>query len=136
MASPEEIAKEMSICLEERVTPYYLIDYPEQIKRKGIILTDLLKSFSEKLRQDVKAKREESFPAWFNPEAETPCEMAYVIESDPEFREGYRNKDEFTIGRRYEDNQICVGFNKGNMSKGIMFVDYPDKIKVVSEEAV
>ena len=40
---------------------------------------------------------------------------------------------EFTIGRRYEDNEICVGFNKGNMNKGIIFVDYPDNIKSISK---
>jgi hypothetical protein len=43
---------------------------------------------------------------------------------------------EFTIGRRYEDNAICVGFNKGNMSKGIIFVDYPDNIKAISGESI
>jgi len=45
---------------------------------------------------------------------------------------GYRNKVEFTIGRRYENNEICVGFNKGNMNKGILYVDYPDNIKAIS----
>jgi len=42
----------------------------------------------------------------------------------------------FTIGRRYEDNEICVGFNKGNINKGIIYVDYPDNIKVISSIAL
>lgn len=49
----------------------------------------------------------------------------------------YRNKVEFTIGIRYEnESEICVGFNKGNLSKGITFVDYPDGIKSISAESV
>jgi tRNA/tmRNA/rRNA uracil-C5-methylase (TrmA/RlmC/RlmD family) len=59
-----------------------------------------------------------------------------VIESDAHYVNEYRNKVEFTIGRRYEDNEICVGFNKGNINKGIIFVDYPDKIKVISNMAL
>jgi len=45
-----------------------------------------------------------------------------VIECDEEHRKGYRNKVEFTIGKRKylsEAEEICVGFTVGNMSKGI-----------------
>lgn len=65
-----------------------------------------------------------------------PCELTNIIECDPEYRDKYRNKVEFTIGRRYQDNAICVGFNTGNLSKGITFVDYPDGIKTNSAESV
>ena len=40
------------------------------------------------------------------------------------------------MGRRYQDDAICVGFNTGNLSKGITFVDYPDHIKVNSAESI
>jgi len=40
------------------------------------------------------------------------------------------------VGRTYKDNNICVGFNTGNLSKGITFVDYPDNIKTNSEESI
>lgn len=65
-----------------------------------------------------------------------PCEFSKIIETDPEYINEYRNKVEFTIGKRYEDNQICVGFNKGNISKGIIYVDYPDNIKAISKESI
>lgn len=32
--------------------------------------------------------------------------------------------------------EICVGFNRGNMSKGIIFVDKPDNIRVNSKESL
>lgn len=54
-----------------------------------------------------------------------PCDFEGVIECDPEFMQGYRNKVEFTIGRHYTDKQICVGFMKGSSNQGILFVDYP-----------
>lgn len=65
-----------------------------------------------------------------------PCELSHIIECDEQYLNGYRNKVEFTIGRRFEDNEICVGFNKGNISKGIIYVDYPDNIKAISPESL
>ena len=63
--------------------------------------------------------------------------MSHVIECSENYLEGYRNKVEFTIGHRYENREeICVGFNKGNVNKGIIFVDYPDKIRVISKESL
>ncbi len=61
-----------------------------------------------------------------------PCELSHVIECDADYIDGYRNKVEFTIGKRYEDDKICVGFNKGSMNKGNLFVDYPDNIRAIS----
>ena len=58
---------------------------------------------------------------------------------------GYRNKVEFTIGRKFDsenknDNNcqgdICIGFNVGNLSKGVLFVEEPDQIKVNSKESL
>jgi len=69
-------------------------------------------------------------------DARRPCELSHIIECDAEHRDQYRNKVEFTIGRRYADDAICVGFNTGNPSKGITFVDYPDGIKTNSLESV
>ena len=65
-----------------------------------------------------------------------PCPLSHIIECDEENRDQYRNKVEFTIGRTYADNSICVGFNVGNPSKGITFVDYPEGIKTNSVESV
>ena len=47
---------------------------------------------------------------------------------------------EFTIGRKYaglkNKGPICIGFNKGNMSKGILYVDDPDKIIVIPQRSI
>jgi tRNA/tmRNA/rRNA uracil-C5-methylase (TrmA/RlmC/RlmD family) len=87
------------------------------------------------LEHDIKHK-DERFPNWYPKGEEIPCELARIIECKPEYRDEYRNKVEFTIGRRYTDNAICVGFNTGNLSKGITFVDYPDGIKTNSRESL
>ena len=62
--------------------------------------------------------------------------------------DGYRNKVEFTVGRIYEppregvdelwndEAPVCVGFNKGNLSKGISFIEKPDCIRLNSAEAL
>ena len=64
--------------------------------------------------------------------------------------DGYRNKVEFTVGRSYaparEDKEgelynaetapVVVGFNRGNLAKGISFVEKPDNIRVNSSESI
>jgi len=99
----------------------------------------VLRGFSETLDKDIKFNREEAYPTWYTKELQElkqPCELSHIIECEEQFRDQYRNKVEFTIGRRYQDNAICVGFNTGNLSKGITFVDYPDGIKTNSKESV
>ena len=83
-------------------------------------------------------RHKEIYPVWYDKlgKPELPCELSGVIECDKEFVNEYRNKVEFTIGRRYQDNEICVGFNVGNFNKGIIFVDYPDNIKAISKESI
>lgn len=49
---------------------------------------------------------------------------------------GYRNKVEFSIGKEINEGKLCVGFTKGNLSKGLMTVDYPDNIKAISKESL
>lgn len=65
--------------------------------------------------------------------------MEKIIECDLEYIEGYRNKVEFTIGREFIDpsreGPLCIGFNVGNQSKGIIFAGRPDNIKVISNES-
>jgi hypothetical protein len=43
---------------------------------------------------------------------------------------------EFTIGREFIDQSqegpLCVGFNIGNLAKGIIYAGRPDNIKVIS----
>jgi tRNA (uracil-5-)-methyltransferase len=85
------------------------------------------------------SNQEQDVPLWFTGETKEigqPCPLKEIIECDPEYRVGYRNKVEFTIGRRQYlkdggENEICVGFTMGNLAKGIQSVDRPDDIKVI-----
>lgn len=129
----------MKVPLADRVTPYHMFSYAEQIEKKREQLREVLRGFSNTLDNDVKSKREDHYPNWYTSELKElkqPCELSHIIECEEQFRNQYRNKVEFTIGRRYEDNSICVGFNTGNQNKGIIFVDYPDGIKTNSADSV
>lgn len=99
-ATAEEIAEEMKVPLADRVTPYHHMTYAEQIIQKRDHLTKLLEGFSATLDQDVKGSRE-VYPQWYGKESKQPCELSHVIECDEQHRNQYRNKVEFTIGRRY-----------------------------------
>ena len=71
---------------------------------------------------------------------------AEIIHSDR--LDGYRNKVEFTVGRMYaapragvdelynREGPVCVGFNRGNLAKGIQFVEKPDNIRVNSQDSL
>ena len=74
-------------------------------------------------------------PEWFDIKKEMPLEDEIICY--PEMIDGYRNKVEFSVGRPYappqddslnkdgqpllfdENAPICVGFNRGNLSKGL-----------------
>jgi len=68
-------------------------------------------------------------------EKRLPCSFEGILPCDEEYRKGYRNKIEFTIGRNYDDNQLCVGFLKGNANKGLLYVDYPKDLPHISDYA-
>lgn len=84
-------------------------------------------------------------PQWYARSKEMPLSPE-IIHTDN--LDGYRNKVEFTVGRMYApprddvdelwNNQapVCVGFNRGNLAKGISFVEKPDNIKVNSVESI
>jgi hypothetical protein len=149
----QDILDEVAISIEDRVTPYHHLPYPEQIKKKSDWLAnEVLPSFTREFEVKIKENREFP-PMWYadihrkhidEKTIEPVCPLEKVIECDQDYIEGYRNKVEFTIGRSFgglpigEENkgEICIGFNQGNMSKGIMFVGKPDNIKVISKESV
>lgn len=146
--------KEVSVDIRDRVTPYHHLPYEEQIAKKAEWLTgpEVLRDFSKQLEQAMAAHREYC-PPWFRDVHEAIadhqktadeylpcCPLEKIIECDESYRDGYRNKVEFTIGRRFtaigEQGPICVGFNLGHMAKGILYVEKPDSIKVISRESV
>ena len=103
----------------------------------------MLAAFNKSLDKDVRENREIP-PNWYKAKPEMPLEDE-IIHSD--MLEGYRNKVEFTVGRKYAPpregkeelwgpGEICVGFNRGNLAKGISFVESPENIKVNSAESL
>lgn len=77
-------------------------------------------------------------PTWFTKESTIPLDDS-VIQS--EHINAYRNKVEFTIGRKYDienkcPGEICVGFNVGDSAKGVNYVDSPAGTKVNSDESL
>jgi hypothetical protein len=94
----------MKVPVADRVTPYHIYTYEEQIEKKTVQLRDYLTSFSTTLEADIKAKREDQLPNWYTQEQrdkKLPCELSHIIECPEAYRDSYRNKVEFTIGRRY-----------------------------------
>ena len=87
-------------------------------------------------------------PAWYEQLGEgKPMPLdPEIIHTD--VLDGYRNKVEFTVGRMHAparegvdelwnpEGPICVGFNRGNLGKGISFVEKPDNIRVISAESI
>lgn len=107
----------------------------------------MLREFNNNLDKEIK-KACEIAPTWYKSLGEShelPL-SGDIIHS--ERLDGYRNKVEFTVGRIYEparegveelwntEAPICVGFNRGNLVKGIEFVERPDSIKVNSQDSL
>jgi len=126
------------------------LTYAEQLEQKRNDLKGILNSFKTSLEAEIK-RGVEVAPTWFREQPEIPL-ADEVLHTDT--LEGYRHKVEFTVGRVFkplEEGQnpdeikdivqackgdICVGFNMGALSKGIVFVDKPDTIRVNSPEAL
>lgn len=107
----------------------------------------MLAEFNRSLQSEIK-KGVEVAPAWYENLGENNS-----MPLDPEIihtdvLDGYRNKVEFTVGRMYappreghdelfnKEGPVCVGFNRGNLAKGIQFVEKPDAIRVNSAESL
>ena len=65
-----------------------------------------------------------------------PCPFSGVLTCDEGMREGYRNKVEFSIGHKFGDPKLTVGFQKGEMKRGIFFVDSPEGMPNTSSQAL
>ena len=75
----------MKVPLADRVTPYHHLTYAEQIEKKREQLNEVLASFSSTLETDIKQKRENDFPSWYNENVRAtkkPCELSYIIECE------------------------------------------------------
>ena len=84
-ATAEEIAEEMKVPLADRVTPYHHLTYAEQIEKKREQLNEVLASFLSTLESEIKQKREDDFPSWYNENlraTKKPCELSYIIECE------------------------------------------------------
>ena len=52
----------MKVPVVDRVTPYHMFSYEEQIEKKKNQLIEVLQGFSETLDKDVRQHREEVYP--------------------------------------------------------------------------
>ena len=143
----EDIDAVLAQSIEERVTPYAQFTYPEQLQKKHDDLKRMLVQFNKELNHEIKKKTEVA-PAWYEQLGEgKPMPLdPEIIHTD--VLDGYRNKVEFTVGRMHAparegvdelwnpEGPICVGFNRGNLGKGISFVEKPDNIRVISAESI
>lgn len=91
--------------------PYHHLAYDEQIKRKSdwLLGTEVLTAFSAQLEDDIK-KQKEYPPGWYRDHylshketgvLQPVCPLNKVIRCDEDYIPGYRNKVEFTIGRKF-----------------------------------
>ena len=136
----------------DKVTPYHHLSYDDQIAKKSEWLVEsVLKEFTKVLKKQILDDKE-ICPNWFrdiyrtDPILEPVCPLAYVIKCPAENIQGYRNKVEFTIGRKFggfkDDTdeevlgKVCIGFNIGNLSKGIIYTESPEDVKVISKESL
>ena len=139
----KDVDEVLTETIEQRVTPYGHLEYGEQLKKKHEWLRGVLGALGNSLDKEIK-RGNEIAPAWYRQSKEMPLSDD-IIHSDA--LEGYRNKVEFTVGYQYApprdgENElwskgpVCVGFNRGNLAKGISFVEKPDSIKVNSAESL
>ena len=126
----EDVDEVLAESIEQRVTPYGHHSYEEQLKLKHDDLKGMLQVFNTNIDKEIKRKAEPT-PNWYKNNPVMPL-VPEIIHSD--MLEGYRNKVEFTVGRQYappregkdelwSPGPICVGFNRGNLAKGISFVE-------------
>lgn len=160
----EEIKTEMDKPLKDKLIPYHNVAYEDQLVKKEEFLKDIFRKFVKRIETDVNHHREPSLPIWMTKywnneltslnydqikseeskgETKTveidktlPCEFEDIIPCDKEYMKGYRNKVEFTVARNFEDNKICIGFNKVANSSGMTFVDYPTDLPHISDQSV
>lgn len=132
--------------IEQRVTPYAQLIYADQLQKKHADLSKMLLEFSRVLDSDIK-KNIESPPQWYaSLEEKRIVLQPEIIHTD--VLDGYRNKVEFTVGRGYAppregteelwspEGPINVGFNRGNLSKGISFVESGEAVRVNSANSL
>jgi tRNA (uracil-5-)-methyltransferase len=135
-ASEEVIKAEMAVSIQEKVCPLWKTEYSTQIELKRKELEQILKGIK---KQALKIVNDESVldtsrPKWLKQESELCCPITKFIETDEACRFYYRNKAEFTIGASYDFKGMArVGFNKGNMAKGVVFVETAEDCPIVSK---
>lgn len=128
-ATPEEIKEMWDVPLKDKLVPYHSFSYETQIQKKAEILNGIYVKLQGKLKLDSP----NDIPEWL---ISAPCEFTGVIECDEDQRQGYRNKVEFSIGHKFEDNQLTIGFQKGALNKGVFLVDDPVNLPNISAQSV
>jgi len=139
-ASEEEIKLEMAKPIQEKVCPLWKTPYEEQILKKKAELTEVLKTIKTKALETLKKEDSGFIPVqkWLTEESgPLACPLTEFLPAEESHRFYYRNKAELTIGEAYnKPGEIVIGFNKGQFSKGYMYVESGAECPVISKEAI
>jgi tRNA (uracil-5-)-methyltransferase len=112
--------------LEEATTPLAYLPYEAQLKQKSSEMEEVLKKFGNELwkqgcRDYVEAQRKLNNGL--------PCQFEGIRASpDDVVANGYRNKNEFSIGKDSSEEAV-VGFRLGSYANGTIEVGHVDELK-------
>ncbi|XP_050410106.1 tRNA (uracil-5-)-methyltransferase homolog A [Patella vulgata] len=113
------------IRIKKSVTPFWDVPYEEQLKRKTDSITDVLLAVA--MRRDVRDIFTEARKKYDG----KCCELLPIIQSPA--LEGYRNKNEFSIGKNIDGKDNCVGFRYGLYKDGFSTVGSASHVSILPE---
>ncbi|ORE02819.1 S-adenosyl-L-methionine-dependent methyltransferase [Rhizopus microsporus var. microsporus] len=117
--------------LADQVTPFWRLDYEQQLVKKNRHGMKALAALKKKLAGFCDDKTKHQI-GWARDKGMLPCELLPVIGSP--VLQNYRTKCEFTIGKNLND-EPTVGFLLGLYREGIVAVLEPDECLIVPETA-
>ncbi|KAF0983996.1 hypothetical protein FDP41_007911 [Naegleria fowleri] len=120
----------------EAVTPLAHLDYEEQLKKKELETLDCMRNMFAGIKNAFSDRG--ALPSCFSKVFEDDKLKGVHLDwhgilASPK-TEGYRNNCEFTCGYNSE-KKPSVGFRQGLYSQGIINVESPQEVRIVSESA-
>jgi tRNA/tmRNA/rRNA uracil-C5-methylase (TrmA/RlmC/RlmD family) len=124
--------------LADQVTPLHSLTYEEQVRFKEMCLLGSLKKLTVRMLTEVQRECKEN-PAlgrlkWLKEAGRGPATPLDTFHPSPT-QEGYRNKNEFTIGLD-KAGKPCVGFRFGRFADGDVSIGCADGCKNIPEVAL
>jgi len=124
--------REVEASVMQKSAPLYQWPYSTQLEMKGTYIKTAVRTLTKQVRTKCEDEGEE-LPTWTSAEwaaaVQAPggcgCPLDETIGTVVEHREGYRNKCEFTIGRK-EDGSLDCGYVLRVLADGAQVVDSVD----------